>query len=261
MTYPNLSKEDNEKLIKIINDISKKHKTLNEKLIIMGDFNFPGIDWEFESTANVDESHIENEFLTCLHSNFLFQLIEKCTHFRGEQSPTLIDLLISNDPDVLNNISYNAPVGNSHHSVICFNVNIDIDQNVLKNQNYKTKFAYDKGNYSGIRNFMSEVDWSVHFNKNSDINTWKSNLENILSEACDKFVPKVKINQTNGKSKYKFQATGSLLELINGKRSAFSYYKYTIKDSQLIQILKTINIFVILLILRSKKLRLKRNSR
>ena len=104
MTYPNLSKEDNEKLIKIINDISKKHKTLNEKLIIMGDFNFPGIDWEFESTANVDESHIENEFLTCLHSNFLFQLIEKCTHFRGEQSPTLIDLLISNDPDVLNNI-------------------------------------------------------------------------------------------------------------------------------------------------------------
>ena len=50
---PDLLEEDNEN--KVVNDISKNHKTLNEKLFIMGDFSFPGIAWEFQSTANVDQ--------------------------------------------------------------------------------------------------------------------------------------------------------------------------------------------------------------
>ena len=83
----------------------------------MGDFNFPGINWELECTNHQNEMNIENQFLTCIQNNFLFQLVDQPTHCRGLQTPTLIDPIITNDPNILGDIAFNAPVGNSRE---CF---------------------------------------------------------------------------------------------------------------------------------------------
>ena len=94
---PSSTQLENDKLIDMIDTVANKHKSLNNKLLLLGDFNFPGIDWELESTKHVDEAHIENKFLSCLHSNFLYQIVEQPTHTRCDQTPTLIDLIITKD--------------------------------------------------------------------------------------------------------------------------------------------------------------------
>ena len=57
---PNTPHDDNVKMIEMLNEISSKHISLNNKLIIMGDFNYPGIDWELECTSHNNELNIEN---------------------------------------------------------------------------------------------------------------------------------------------------------------------------------------------------------
>ena len=47
---PNTPQEENVKMIEMLNVISSNHISLNNKLLIMGDFNFPGINWELECT-------------------------------------------------------------------------------------------------------------------------------------------------------------------------------------------------------------------
>ena len=68
---PNSSPEDNHTLINTINSISKKHLNHKNKLIIMGDFNFPGINWDLETTKHVNEgNNIEDLFLVGCPGNF-----------------------------------------------------------------------------------------------------------------------------------------------------------------------------------------------
>ena len=222
---PNTPQEENVKMIEMLNVISSNHISLNNKLLIMGDFNFPGINWELECTNHQNEMNIENQFLTCIQNNFLFQLVDQPTHCRGLQTPTLIDLIITNDPNILGDIAFNAPVGNSHHCVMLFKlyVNVFNINNEINKQDIK--YNYEKGNYTGMRDFVKNCDWNVLFNKNSNVDEWKENLENVLNDARDKFVPKIVIKETCNKPKRSFPANKSILEKIHDKRKAFAYFK------------------------------------
>ena len=55
------------------------------------------------------------KFLTTIQQNYLVQLIDQPTHFRAFQSPTLIDLLFTNDTDFIGDIDVLPPIGKSHH--------------------------------------------------------------------------------------------------------------------------------------------------
>ena len=220
---PNTPHDDNVKMIEMLNDISSKHISLNNKLIIMGDFNFPGIDWELECTNHNNELNIENKFLSCIQQNFLFQLVDQPTHCRGLQTPTLIDLLITNDPNFIGDLAFNAPIGNSHHSIILFKVYIKNHKNDPNKHNIK--YNYEKGNYTEMRDFVKKCDWNKLFDKNSDVEVWKDNLENVLNEAKDRFIPKIVIKDGINKSKRTFPADKSILDKIHDKRKAFAYYK------------------------------------
>ena len=40
------------------------------------------------------------------------------THYRGQQKPNTLDLLLANEEGVLTNLSHMAPLGKSHHQVL-----------------------------------------------------------------------------------------------------------------------------------------------
>ena len=154
---PNTSYEDDLNLCKMLDDISNKNKSLNNNLIVTGDFNFPGINWASETTNHLNEDNVENKFLNCIQSNFLFQLVDQTTHSRSEQTPTLIDLVLTNNTSLVSDLNFGAPLGNSHHSVITFTVYINLIQGPKESP--ITKFNYDKGNYNKIRDKFKSCNW------------------------------------------------------------------------------------------------------
>ena len=54
----------------------------NDKLIIMGDFNFREIDWSHEC-CNTNETHYAHKFLSMTQQNYLTQFVTQPTHYRA----------------------------------------------------------------------------------------------------------------------------------------------------------------------------------
>ena len=90
---PNATDKNNDNLNELISKIADEY--LTEKLVLVRD-NFPGIDWAGD-TCHKGDNHKASKFLKCIDFNHLTQCIYEPTHHRGTQSPTLIDLILSND--------------------------------------------------------------------------------------------------------------------------------------------------------------------
>ena len=89
-------------------------------LLICGDFNYKAISWSnFSGTGN--NCHIE-PFLDTIDDLFLFQHINEPTRYREEETPSLLDLVFTNEQDMINNLVYLPPLGNSDHICIEFDL-------------------------------------------------------------------------------------------------------------------------------------------
>ena len=87
-------------------------------ILLTGDFNHPEIDWENETSLQND-NHKATIFLeSVVRDNFLYQHVKSPTHYRAEQTPTLIDLILINEEGMVKNVVHSAPLGKSHHQVL-----------------------------------------------------------------------------------------------------------------------------------------------
>ena len=91
---PNSIQINNEALYSLINRVSK------EEVVIMGDFNFPELDW---GRANsIGDSH---PFIECMSNNFLTQLVEEPTRDKN-----YLDLILCSDPSLVENVRVGEPL-------------------------------------------------------------------------------------------------------------------------------------------------------
>ena len=90
---PNTDQKCIEALISIINKASK------HRCLILGDFNFPDLDWSDDS--KLDDDH---NFVKCINNNFLYQKVDKPT--RGNN---ILDLVFVPDNDLVNNLEVGEP--------------------------------------------------------------------------------------------------------------------------------------------------------
>ena len=92
-------------------------------LLIGGDLNFNKIDWESLTTHTYNSKDINNLFIECVRDNFLFQHITEPTRQQGTDTPSTLDLIFTNEENMISEISINAPLGNSDHSIVEFKLN------------------------------------------------------------------------------------------------------------------------------------------
>ena len=97
---PTCTLENTKQLNSLIDGIMR-HKP--EKLLLMGDFNYPSIDW---TNVTVSGSVHSKEFLfvETLRDNFLSQLSLKPTRGRGTNIPSTLDLVIVNDEHLVKSV-------------------------------------------------------------------------------------------------------------------------------------------------------------
>lgn len=209
---PSCSEETNEALnlhLNIIDELNYSHK------IVLGDFNFPSINWEYMQAR---DRHAQS-FLDTVTATYWTQHIKEATRSRGQDNPSLLDLVFSNEEEMIESISHDSPLGRSDHCTLmitfkCYNQN---------SPEKKTKYFFNKGNYSEFRNLL-DLDWEQIFDGKSVDEQWNV-FQEIFNKAQDTCVPKGKIG-LGGKS-WPVPLEKSILSKIKKKNIAWRRYMET----------------------------------
>ena len=219
---PNLTAQENEQFLKNFDIVCQNFNKDSDNFVLAGDFNFPEILWSNE-TCNKSDQHIATKFLNIVHDNYLTQFVDKPTHHRALQKPSLIDLIFSNDPNFINLVSHHPPFGKSHHSVLLFE--LDLNLNIKKVDSSRVlKFSVKKGDYVNMKKEMAIVDWFSELKEELSVDEMWGKIEKRINDSMYKFIPQRK--QTNTfKIKKPFQAPDTLLQKVRLKRDAFKRYK------------------------------------
>ena len=175
---------NNENLNQLLKTICLKSYS---HVCLVGDFNYKDINWKTWTTCHDDLSK-EVKFIEAIRDCFLFQHIDKPTRIRGNDDPSLIDLILTNEEHQISDIVHHAPLGKSDHSVITFNY-----QCYLDHSKPKSYYAYRKADWPGMTNKLVSTNWTETFmaeNKDNDPETIWSSLKSKLLELRNEFVPK-----------------------------------------------------------------------
>ena len=111
---PSSSEENNRELAELISKaLSESHIT---HIPIFGDFNYINIDWE-HMNADLDK---ESELFYNINENLLVQHINVNTLHKLGNSPSRLDLIFTNEEDMMEDIKCLAPLGKSDHLGLSF---------------------------------------------------------------------------------------------------------------------------------------------
>lgn len=178
---PNSGKEGEKVMFEAVARMS------NRSCLLLGDFNYPEIDWTDSSN-----NQINNQFLEIVNDNFLFQHVTEPT--RGKN---ILDLILTTEERLVENVKIREPLSTSDHNVLEFNLIFGGSSNKdnITNFNRMAKNYY-KGNYKEINREIGIMSWEEAF-ANIGINeAWDFFLE-FLTNLIDRYIKNKKVKNSN----------------------------------------------------------------
>ena len=146
---PGSSEANNENLNQTITEaVGLNHS----HFLLMGDFNYPHIKWDSEST---ESNTVEDKFIENIRDNFLFQHITMPTRGRLGNKSNILDLIFTNEEGIIEDVTYEGPLGKSDHTVLLVNHRCYTNTTTYT----KLKFYYNQGDYSGMSTKLEQCDW------------------------------------------------------------------------------------------------------
>ena len=177
---PNSTEENNKLLldkILLANEIAGDNRVL-----ILGDFNLPNIDWE-EKELRRGARRIEEQMLDVVNDCFLFQHVKEDTRFRNIQASSL-DLIFTKEERDVKNIVVDEPLGGSDHGIVWADYVSEWRSRVV----HKPRRMYSKGNYVKINEELDQINWDEEFGSKSIHECWII-LKAKLEELVNKYIP------------------------------------------------------------------------
>ena len=113
---PNCPKENHDHLRTLLENASELGTS---HILVVGNFNYSKINWKAGTTPKAI-TNPATAFVETLGDLYLYQHITDPTHYRANQQPNTLDLVITNEEDMVDNVAQKAPVGKSHHTCITF---------------------------------------------------------------------------------------------------------------------------------------------
>ena len=153
---------------------------------VIGDFNFRGINWSSWTTSEGSES-MEARFIDAVKDCFYHQHIDKPTRRRGNDNPSQLDLIFTDEEMQVSDVQHLAPLGKSDYSVILFNFCSYIDYSKPKDT-----YNYEKGDYEGMIAELVSLGWCEDYVNSAKNRTVEENwllLRNKLIDLRNRFVP------------------------------------------------------------------------
>ena len=124
-------------------------------LVIMGDFNYPDIDWK-NGLSTAGPQHHSHDFIRATQDSLLFQHVQEPTRYRHGTTPNLLDLIFSNEDGMISNLEYLPGLGGSDHQCLDFT----LECYAPSRKEEEPKANVNRGDYDRARAKMEEIDWS-----------------------------------------------------------------------------------------------------
>ena len=192
--------------------------------MLFGDFNLPYICWN-TLLATGPHARYHNLFLEFTSEHGLIQCVAEPT-----RENNILDLILVSDPLLINSCVTTAPLGNSDHNIVEFNLVLPTDNIIKNNINDDAKqycYNFKEADFEGLNNFLIGVDWqSILCSDNA--NDCMETFINILNIGIDEFVPVKPVSTLSCPShdrKYNRLYPLYIRQLFGKKRAAWRLYK------------------------------------
>ena len=170
---PSQTSENNEIFINFLND----HLELCPSFVVVGDFNYPSIDWENLYADNTPEQL----FLDFINANNLFQRVREST-----RDNNILDLCLCTDYDMVSNLIVHGPFSTSDHNM--FTCDLIVTKYI---EPIKCVPNYNLADWDMIRAYLHLVNWAEIF-RNCDCNEMWNRFKNKILYCINLYVPKTK---------------------------------------------------------------------
>jgi hypothetical protein len=187
--------------------------------MVMGDFNFPKIDWKNWSTKG---DKISENFVESIRDSYLFQHVMENTRMRENCEPSTLDLILTNDENMIEELNYTSPHGNSDHCSLEFVLKCYCEEKSCKTE----RWNYFKVDYTNMNTFL-QCDWTdILKGKNAgqqfDIFMTKFN------EAKNKYIPHMNTKPSNKAKKHNYiPLDAKTIQKIKKKHRCWTRYRET----------------------------------
>ena len=178
---------NNDNLNKLLQELSAKSYS---HICLVGDFNYREINWNSWTTPHGETSK-ESKFIEPVRDCFLFQHVQEPTRARGNDDPSLIDLILTNEEHQVSDVVHHAPLGKSDHSVITFKYHCYLDFSKPK-----TCYQYHKADFDAMISELESSNWKDTFMleaRNMGPEAAWELLKAKLIDLRNKFVPSTEI--------------------------------------------------------------------
>ena len=151
---PNSSSNNDDELAQWI-------KGMRGQNVLIGDFNFPDIDWSTGAASGKGR-----EFYEATAESFMQQHVVDSTHRSGNT----LDLILCNREDMIKEVRGDGRIGKSDHDIITFTM--DVKSNKTTNQ--RTILDFRKAKFDEMRKRMREIDWRDNVRDKDANDMWVS---------------------------------------------------------------------------------------
>jgi hypothetical protein len=112
------TEEENEQLLGFL----VEEYRVGDKVLLVGDFNAPEVDWEAECAPN---GSFGDRLLNFFYDLALTQQVKQPTRARVGQLPSVLDLVVTKGFNDIENLKVDAPWGKSDHATLNFSVRME----------------------------------------------------------------------------------------------------------------------------------------
>jgi Reverse transcriptase (RNA-dependent DNA polymerase)/Endonuclease-reverse transcriptase len=151
-------------------------RVAEKNCVLVGDFNMPDIDWD-NGTARGRAC----ELLEAAQDRLLEQLVTFPTHVRGNT----LDLILTDIPERVINITEEGRLGSSDHVIIAMSLVIKSSPSVQQNKGMPD---WNRADWAGIKQELRRDDWDELLRGQSAEQAWCT-LRDRIHALVDRYVP------------------------------------------------------------------------
>ena len=119
----------------------------NKSMLLMGDFNYPGIDW-----VNLEADSTSESFLALIQDNFWHQHVTSATREKN-----ILDLVFTSAEGMVEDLTVNEHFSNSDHNLVSFQL---LAETAVSSRQHD-RYDFSRGNYTNINICLQKVNWEL----------------------------------------------------------------------------------------------------
>ena len=152
-------------------------------VLIMGDFNYAGIDWEHMIIEGGRDAQLFHENAL---DNLLVQHVNFNMRHRVNNNPSRLDLIFTNEDEMIENITSEAPIGLSDHVGISFE--LVLSTNIIRQRHEANTLNFGKSDYEQMNAVFKAINWTDIFKNKAVESMWQS-FKSLYNKVITRFTP------------------------------------------------------------------------